>query len=713
MENWQAKLNMHETGVSQAVQTLADALNLLPLTAALLYERGLDTPEKARAFIGTDGHLCDPFLLPDMEKAAKRVVKAIERGEKTLIYGDYDVDGVTSTALLMLYLRSKGLDPAHHIPDRAEEGYGMSREVLDRIAEQGYTLIITVDTGVTALEEAAYCKTLGIDLVITDHHECRETLPDAIAVVDPRRSDNGYPCPYLAGVGVAFKLATACELLIGGEGSADPCLPAACEAYIDLAALGTIADVMQLVGENRLIVRRGLQRMIEHPRPAITALLGEAAAEKGGAPAELTASTVSFTLSPRINAAGRMAHADRALELFLVPFGKEKKLAAHLCDLNRRRQAEENRLLELAEKQLSLRSPDEPAILLWGEDFCGGIIGIVAARIAERYHKPTFLISFEGDVGKGSGRSASGIDLVKLLEGSADLLVKYGGHAQAAGLTIDRSNLHAFYQRFNELAAQACNTEAPPRLYDIDAQAEAFTLRQAEELSLLEPYGAGNPQPLFCMKQMFVEQVLAMGERHTKLICSGGGISHQVLMFGQPRSGLDLFEGDRVDLLVELSLNHFRGTTSVQLICRGWRHSEAFLSEDEALFCRSLLPPKALSLDGDAEWRDTLRSADIPCREDCGALYLYLRKTIGFGRRELTSLRKLTAATDGHMGAVKVALSLRLLSDAGLLCIVGSDPMTLLLPKTEGKVDLTALPLYRYLHSSTGFQTAESQKEDA
>lgn len=712
MEKWQAKLNMQETVVFKAVQTLAEELNLLPLTAALLTERGFDTPEKARTFIGMDGHFCDPFMLPDMEKAVDRVCRAIESKEKVLIYGDYDVDGVTSTALLMLYFRSKGLDPAHYIPNRAEEGYGMNCEVLDMIARQGCTLIVTVDTGVTALEEATYCKTLGIDLVITDHHECREVLPDAIAVVDPRRPDNEYPCPNLAGVGVAFKLAAACEIRLGGEGTEDPYLPSACEDYVDLAALGTVADVMPLIGENRLIVQRGLRRMSEHPRPAIRALLEAAAEEKGGTPAEPSAATIGFTMAPRINAAGRMAHADHALELFLAEQGigkaNIKKLAERLCDLNRQRQAEENRLLELAEKQLALRSPDEPAILLWGDNYCGGIIGIVAARIAERYHKPTFLISFEGDMGKGSGRSASGINLVKLLEGSADLLVKYGGHAQAAGLTIERSNLQAFYARFNELTSQAADIEAPPCFYDAEVQAEALTLRQAQELCLLEPYGEGNSQPLFCVKRMTVEQVLSMGERHTKLICSGGGISHQVLMFGQPRNGLDLFEGDQVDLLVELSLNHFRGTTSVQLICRSWRHSQAFWQEDEALFCRSLLPPHSLLTDRAVDWSKGLMRTDIPCREDCGALYLYLRKMIGFERRKLTSLRKLTEATEGRMSSVKVTLSLRLLSDAGLLCITASDPLILLLPKTEGKIDLTALPLYKFLHSPSVCEKADS-----
>lgn len=699
MEKWQAKLNMQEKSVLEAVQTLANELNLLPLTASLLYERGLDTPERARAFLSAEDGFCDPFELPDMDKAAKRVVSAIEKGEKVVIYGDYDVDGVTSTALLTLYLQSKGLTPSHYIPDRAEEGYGMNSEVLDRLAAEGNTLVITVDTGITALEEADHCRAIGVDLVITDHHECREQLPNAIAVVDPRRPDSRYPCPHLAGVGVALKLATACELLLNGSDRANESfLPAICEELIDLAALGTVADVMRLVGENRQIVRHGLRKMIEQPRPAVTALLKEAAAEKGGAPAEISATTISFTLSPRINAAGRMAHAERALELFLAPFGKENTLAKGLCELNRKRQTEENRLLESAERQLAKRSADEPAIILWGDDFNGGIIGIVAAKLAERHHKPTILISFEGDIGKGSGRSVEGIDLVKLLEGCNDLLTKYGGHAQAAGLTVDRNNLQAFYLRFMEQALLASDTEAPPRLYDADVTAAELTMRQAQELALLEPYGAGNPQPIFCWKHATVEQVMPMGERHTRLYCSGEGLTHQVLLFSQPRDGLDLFVGDKLDLLVELSLNHFRGTTSIQLICRGWRHSEALISIEELAFCRRLLTQSA-HLDTQTEQTAVLTPSDIPDRADCAALYLYLRNMIGFERRSLTSIRILTAAANGRLNPRKLTLALRLLSDAGLLCMVGNDPMTLLLPKAEGKVDLTALPLYRFLHS--------------
>lgn len=700
MENWQAKLNMHDTGVSGAVQVLAETLHLLPLTAALLYLRGLDTPEKVRVFLSKDEGFCDPFLLPDMEKAAKRLLEAIEKGEKVVIYGDYDVDGVTSTALLIQYLQSKGLAPSHYIPDRAEEGYGMSAEVLDRLKAEGHTLVVTVDTGITALDEASHCRAIGLDLVVTDHHECREVLPDAIAVVDPRRADSAYPCPYLAGVGVAFKLATACEMLLTGQsainGKVD--LPTLCEGMVDLAALGTVADVMPLLGENRQIVRAGLRRMSEHPRPAIQALLEEAAAEKGGSVAELSAATISFTMAPRINAAGRMAHADQALALFLAKHGSERKQAQKLCELNRKRQAEENCLVELAEKQLSLRPADEPAIILWGEDFNGGIIGIVAARLAERHHKPTFLISFDGELGKGSGRSTEGIDLVKLLEGSADLLVKYGGHTQAAGLTVEKSNLQAFCERFMALAKQASTAAAPPRLYDLDVSPDALTLRQAEELALLEPYGAGNPQPLFCLKNATVDQIMPMGEKHTRLYCSRDGITHQVLLFGQARGDLDIFVGDKLDLLIELSLNHFRGTTSIQLICRGWRQSEPSITDEQMAFCRNLLPPKAIPPSNSAEWQ-TLIPSDLPTRADCGALYLYLRKTIGYGRRELSSLRRLTDATEGKMSPLKLTLSLRLLSDAGLLCITGNDPLILLLPQSEGKTDLTALPLYRFLHS--------------
>ncbi len=701
VEAWQPKINLFDNDdraekLQEAVHMLANNLHLTFLTAALLVERGIDTVDKAKAFLQEEGMFCDPFLLPDMDKAAARLCHAIDCCEPIAVYGDYDVDGVTSVSLLMLYLRSMGLSPVSCIPSRLEEGYGMSTERLTQLAEQGIRLVVTVDTGVTALEEAKLCKALGMDLIVTDHHECRDKLPEAEAVVNPRRPDSRYPCPYLAGVGVAFKLVEACERLQSvkkkvAHGDEDLPLPAICEELVDLAALGTIGDVMPLIGENRQIVRYGLRRMTEKPRPALTALLHEAASEKGSTPSPVNAGTISYTLAPRINAAGRMEHADRALELFLAPDEEVASYAKHLCELNRFRQEEENRMLALVEAQLTGSSP-EAAIVIAGDNFNSGIIGIVASRLTERYQKPVFLISFDGEIGKGSGRSPACVDLVKLLEGCADLLVKYGGHSMAAGLTIERGSLEAFRQRFTEAVKEAGGHIPSPRLYDLNVTPAQMTLRQAKELRLLEPFGAGNPQPLFCWKNAAVEQVIAMGEKHTKLFCRGEGITHQVLFFGQPREKLDLFSGDRIDLLVELSLNYFRGNTSVQLICREWKHSEGvFLpSEEELSFCRRLLSGGGVS---DLSLT-TLSLEDIPERQDCGVVYLYLRKKMGYGRRELFSLRCLLAAAEGKMSLIKLTLALRLLSDSGLLCHSGDDPLVLLLPQAAEKVDLTALPLY-------------------
>lgn len=668
------------------VRLLQQELCLLPLTASLLAARGYDTPESAREFLSlSSAQLHDPYLLPDMQKAVERISLAIDRKEQVAIYGDYDVDGVTSTATMVLWLRSMGLTPIAYIPEREGEGYGMSEAALRQLKEQSATLIITVDNGVTAMEEAEICAGLGMDLVITDHHECQERLPRAIAVVNPRRQDSRYPFDGLAGVGVAFKLVAAVELYRHAGEDRDLILRSVCQRYIDLAAMGTVADVMPLVGENRFIVSRGLQMMEQRPRPAITALLDAVAQEKGNHRYAVNPSLISYTIAPRINAAGRMESAQAALRLFLCPPDEAPNAARYLCDCNRRRQEEENRILERVERKLKQAKPAH-SIVLGDEDFSGGVIGIVAAKLTERYNVPTILISFDHDIGKGSGRAPQGIDLVKALEASSDLLIRYGGHTMAAGMTIAKEQLPAFAQRFDRVIAETVR-ETPVLEYDLALSPSQLTLRAAQELTLLEPCGAANPIPLFCWTNATIEAVMPLGERHTKLICTGEGISHPVLLFGTPRKELDLFPGDRIDLLFELSVNEFRGTTELQLIARGYHMAQGEISVSPADLNRW----KALSADDIT----LLTPMDLPTREECGRVYRILRQKLGYGRSDLVSPRELMTTGEDY---IKLRLILALLSQGGLATVTGESPLTVCLPPVMGKVDLTALPLWRNLH---------------
>ena len=400
------------------------AAGLPALAATVLCARGVDTPEAAAAFLAAaDAPLHDPMLLRDMDRAVERMERALAGNEYIAVYGDYDVDGITSTCLLTRFLSSRGARVIPYIPDRLEEGYGLNREAVELLADKGVTLIVTVDCGITAVEEARYAASLGLDVIITDHHECKDELPQAVAVVDPHRRDCGYPFPCLAGVGVALKLALA--LTPGSERER------VLSEYADLAAIGTVADVMQLSGENRAIVRRGLQALARTRRPGLRALIREAGAEGKS----LTASCIGFTLAPRINAAGRMGCAPVAAELLLTEDpGRAEALSHALCALNRERQSIEGRIYEECLARLERESAGQRrSIVLAGEGWHQGVVGIVASRLAEKYACPTFMICVQDGRGKGSCRSFGGFNLFRALESCADLLEGFGGHELAAG----------------------------------------------------------------------------------------------------------------------------------------------------------------------------------------------------------------------------------------------------------------------------------------
>ena len=444
-----------------AVNTLVSA-GYAPLAAMVLAARGICSNAQAHEYLDCDAPLPDPFLMTDMDKAAGRVGLAMARNEKIAVFGDYDVDGITSTCLLTDFLRRHGANVVSYIPGRLEEGYGLNPIAIHQLHSEGVQLIITVDCGITAVAEAELCRELGIDLVITDHHECKDSLPYAAAVVDPHRPDGGYPHKNLSGVGVAFKLAAA---LCGDQEEV-------LRDYADMVCLGTVADVMPLQGENRVFVARGLQLLSHTKRPGIAALM----AESGCDAKTVSASSIGFMLAPRINAAGRMGKIELAVELFLTDDPvRATAVAKELCDLNRQRQSVEAEIYDQAVSMLPAGRPPE-AIVLADESWHQGVVGIVASRIAEEYACPAFLICLDGEHGKASSRSYGGFNLCASLTQLSNLLESYGGHELAAGFTINRANIPDFRSRICQLAAGFYSDGAPRTSLDIDCAIPAELL---------------------------------------------------------------------------------------------------------------------------------------------------------------------------------------------------------------------------------------------
>ena len=538
---------------SSAVNKLVSG-GYAPLAAMVLAARGLENQEQADAYLDCNAPLLDPFLMTDMDLAAGRVGLAMARGEKIAVFGDYDVVGITSTCLLTDFLRRHGADCISYIPGRLEEGYGLNPIALRQLHQEGVNLIITVDCGITAVAEAELCAEYGIDLVITDHHECKDTLPSAAAVVDPHRPDGGYPHKNLSGVGVAFKLAAA---LCGDQ-------DAVLNEYADMVCLGTVGDGMPLHGENRVFVSRGLESLRNTKRPGIAALM----AECGCAPETVSASSIGFMLAPRINAAGRIGQIELAVELFLTEDPERAQtVARQLCDLNRQRQAVESEIYSQAISMLPQgKTPD--AIVLADESWHQGVVGIVASRIAEEYSCPTFLICLDGEHGKASSRSHGGFNLFSSLTTLSDLLESYGGHELAAGFTITRSNIPEFRRQVCRLAADFYCDDSPRTVLDIDCAIapEMLTIRGIESLAVLEPCGNGCPKPVLMMKNLTIERIQMVGNgRHMRLRLRSGRTGVNAIYFSASPESVSIQVGDLVDIAFTPQINEFRGERAVQM----------------------------------------------------------------------------------------------------------------------------------------------------
>ncbi len=549
-------------------EALAAALGVSGLTARLLLLRGMDTPEKGRQFLDSRlAALPDPYLLPGMERAVERLVPALARGERISVHGDYDVDGITGTALLVETLRAFGAEVDYHIPLRLKDGYGLCADALKKAAQGGARVILTVDCGVSAVAEARLARELGLELIITDHHQPSARLPEATAIVNPHLQENRFPFPDLAGVGVAFLLLVALRRALreGGvfQGQPEPDL----RHSLDLVALGTIADIVPLTEVNRTLTKVGLAILNEGTRAGIQALKEVAAV------GEITCGVVGFRLAPRLNAAGRLEDAAEGVELLLEssPAGARGK-ASRLDGFNRERRRIEQETLQQAIARLEDDGTSNlHSIVLADDRWHPGVIGIVASRLVERYHRPTVLIALENGQGKGSARSIQGFHLFRALQKCREELTGFGGHEYAAGLSLTADRVDSFAGAFERIAGEDLTDEdLRPRLsHDGKVRLENLPLSQVREWALLAPFGAGNPQPAFVATDLEVRQPRIVGKDHLRFLVRQDGVSMPCIAFGMAARLEEL--GERVDLLFVPALNQWQGRTSVQLQIRDFR----------------------------------------------------------------------------------------------------------------------------------------------
>ncbi len=619
-----------------------------PLASMVLASRGIRTPREAQSLLCCDCPLPDPYLMTDMAQAAGRVALAMTGGEKIAVFGDYDVDGITATCLLTSFLRKHGADVVSYIPGRLEEGYGLNPIAIQQLHEEGVRLIITVDCGITALQEAELCREKGIDLVITDHHECKDTLPQAVAVVDPHRPDGGYPHKNLSGVGVAFKLASA---LCGSQEDV-------LRDYADMVCLGTVADVMPLQGENRVFVSRGLQSLANTHRPGIAALM----AESGCDPKSISASSIGFILAPRINAAGRMGRIELAVELFLTDDPvRARELAKGLCELNRQRQSVESDIYTQAVSMLPQSKPVD-AVVLADESWHQGVVGIVASRIAEEYACPAFLICLDGDHGKASSRSYGGFNLFSSLTTLSGLLESYGGHELAAGFTITRGNIPEFRRQISLLASGYYQDDGPRTQLDVDCAvpAELLTIRSIESLGILEPCGNGCPRPTLMVKNLTVDRIQQVGSgKHMRLRLKSGHYYLGAIYFSATAETASIAPGDLVDVAFNPQINEYRGERSVQLNIVDIRPS-----------CTAEAAPDSMGYRKVRSGAITAREADalLPDRNTLGMVWRYLARCSGpIQENPMCLCRKIVRWTGVPMSLGQLMVCLDIFRDVGLL----------------------------------------------
>lgn len=638
--------NLPQNTTPQAA-ALAKELQVSRLVCGVLASRGITDAAAAREVLYGGDALSDGLQMQNMDKAVQRILQAVDGGQRITVFGDYDVDGVSATALLYMYLDSIGADVYYKLPSREEDGYGLSEGVVDLLASKGVKLIITVDSGVSAVQAVAYAAQKGIDVVVTDHHLPQGELPAAAAVVDPQLPGDASPCKTLCGVGVALKLAAALEGV-----SPEEMLP----YYGDLVAIGTVADIMELTGENRTIVKKGLQMLQNTEREGLAALI----AQSGLQDKAITADSIAYALAPRLNAAGRMDSANEALELLLCDDADEAQaLAASLNEKNTARQETEQQISNDILEKISADGSyaDDRILVVWGEGYHAGVIGIVASRLVERFAKPAIVISVdENGEGKGSGRSLADVSLHSALCACDDLLLRYGGHAMAAGLSVRRENLPALRQRLNEWVKQNHPVlHAPPLQIDAELSLMGLNADTVQELDMLAPFGCGNPAPVFLVRGATVEGVYAVGNgKHSRLRLQQGGGSLYAALFGTPPEGVCYKAGSKVDAAVSLSVYEGKNGPAVSARIRDMR--PAGLTDN---YLEPLRLYQAFS--GGTALTVQQKQQLLPQRADTVALYRMAQTGIF-----AADLRPLFAAL-GEQNTGKALVSLQALQQLGLV----------------------------------------------
>lgn len=680
IKNWKiASLNKEKAA------EIADSYSLPAILAMLLQIRGATDEESINELIGQPPELDDPFLFKDMDKAVDRIIAAIEGFERIAVYGDYDADGVTSTAIVYTYLRSKEADVIYYIPNREGEGYGLNINAVEFLKKQDVKLILTVDNGISSVAEIERAKELGMDVIITDHHRPHEIVPDAVAVIDPYQKDCPSEFKDFSGAGLAFRLICALETDLGDPDSL-------LDEYADLAALGTIGDIVPLRGENRTIVKHGLAMLANSQRVGIQALLHKSCSGER----ELTSASVAFTLVPRINATGRMGSPDRAVSLLVCTEEDEAiSLAEDICEENSRRRTVEagitDQVIEIIEREESIKY--SRVIVVSGEGWHQGVVGIVAARITDRYGKPCMILSYSGDEAKGSGRSIDGFNLFQAVSYCSDNLIKFGGHPMAAGVTMRTSDISAFREKINEYAK--IHSDIMPAItlnVDCKLQPSALSTQLPEQLKAMEPFGAGNPPPLFGLFGMRLENITPVGGgNHLRLTFSRNGACVSCMKFSTTVSDFPYSVGTVVDLAVSLETKVFRGAPTLTVLVKDMKPSS--LDMGESLYTYRLYEKYRTS----ENLTDNEAQLLIPSRDDLAQLYRFLRSNGGYQSGILQLLTYLD-----HMNLGKLKLSLDILWERKLIDLEKwGDIVKITVSQISGKVDIFASPIFEKVRGLT------------
>ena len=662
--NWRLK----NSDIS-AERSIESELNVSRVISGVLAARGYSGAEEAREFLfPSPKRDRDPFLMTDMNKAVERIRAAVTGGETIGVIGDYDVDGITATAILFKYFTRAGVKVIYHIPSRDGEGYGISNDTLKRLKERGCSLVISVDCGITAVAEARYARSIGLDMIVTDHHEVGNVIPDCVAVVNPKRPGDAYNYPKLSGVGVAFKLVSALGIADHEE------------EYTAFAALGTLADMMPVTGENRTLIAKGMQYIRSGVNVGLSQLM-----DKAGVSSErFNSFTVSFILAPRMNAAGRIESAETALKLLLEDDEYTAGLIAEkLCALNKTRQETEAEIFRQAVETVENDETykDDSIIVLYNENWHQGVIGIVAAKITEKYDKPAILFTLANGTGKGSGRSVSGFSIHKAVSECSELLTKFGGHEYAVGLGIEIDDIPAFRKRINEVAS---HIDIPPRVLDIDCEIypDELSLDTVDSIAALEPYGEGNPQPVFLLRDAKLTYLKVVGEKHTRVSLRCGRLGYDAIYYNTLPDSMDVSAGDDVDVACALGVNEYNGQKNVQIVIKDISAAGTFDADMERF--------KAVR-DDNAPVEDE----DVPRFSDFERVYRALLRSGDRAIRPDAFAAELSAGNE-PFSALKVLIILSVFSELSLVDLT-ENTSSLFVSVIRGapKTDLTRSELLR------------------